>query len=87
MGSGAHLNNSMEAPQLGLKEAVEAYTQEHDIWFFPIVGRTDDGLQVYGFRTVSVYLDYVKQQVFSQSRDRWVIVCNIFEVEEIADIL
>ena len=51
----------MEAPQLGLKEVVEAYAQEHDICFFPIVECTDDGLQVYGFRIVNVYLDSVKQ--------------------------
>jgi tuftelin-interacting protein 11 len=72
-GSGAHLNNSTGAPQLSLKEVVEAYAQEHDIRFLPKVGRTHDGLQVYGFGTVSVYLDSVKQQVFAQSRDRWVI--------------
>lgn len=72
-GSGVHLNNSTGASQLSLKEVVEAYAQEHDIRFLPKVGRTHDGLQVYGFGTVSVYLDSVKQQVFAQSRDRWVI--------------
>jgi tuftelin-interacting protein 11 len=72
-GSGVHLNNSMGASQLSLKEVVEAYAQEHDIQFLPKVGRTHDGLQVYAFGTVSVYLDSVKQQVFAQSGDRWVI--------------
>ena len=44
MGSGIHLNNSMGAPQLSLKEVIEIYAQEHDIQFFPKVGHTHDGL-------------------------------------------
>ena len=74
MGSGIHLNNSMGAPNLSLKEVIEIYAQEHDIQFFPKVGHTHDGLQVYGFGIVSIYLDSIKQQVNAQSRDRWVIV-------------
>ncbi|GLJ45206.1 hypothetical protein SUGI_0951530 [Cryptomeria japonica] len=73
LGSGIHLNNSMGAPQLSLKEVIETYAQEHDIQFFPKVGRTHDGLQVYGFGSVSIYLDSAKQQVLAQSGDRWVI--------------
>uniref|UniRef100_A0A0D6QRZ5 G-patch domain-containing protein n=1 Tax=Araucaria cunninghamii TaxID=56994 RepID=A0A0D6QRZ5_ARACU len=73
LGSGIHMNNAMGAPQLSLKEVIEAYAQEHDIQFLPKVGRMHDGLQVYGFGTVSVCLDSVKQQVFAQSGDRWVV--------------
>ena len=73
MGSKIHLNNSMGAPRLILKEVIETYAQEHDIQFFPKVGRTHDGLQVYGFGIVRIYLDFVKQQVLAQYGDRWVI--------------
>jgi tuftelin-interacting protein 11 len=59
----------MGAPQLNLEKIVEAYAQEHYIPFFPEVGHTHDGLQVYGFRTISVYLDSLKQQAFAQFGD------------------
>lgn len=73
MGSEIHLNNSMGALQFSLKEVIETYAQEHDIQFFPKVGHTYDGLQVYGFGTVNIYLDSAKQQVLFQCGDRWVI--------------
>ena len=63
MGSRIYLNNSMGAPQLCLKEVVVIYAQEHDIQFFPKVGCTHDDLQVYGFGTLNIYLDFVNQQV------------------------
>ena len=63
----------MGAPQLSLKEVIETYAQEHDIHFFPKVQHTHDGLQVYGFRTINIYLDFVKQQVLAYSVDIWVI--------------
>ena len=44
MCSGIHLNNSMGAPQLSLKEVIETYAQENDIQFSPKVGHTHDGL-------------------------------------------
>ena len=74
MGSGIRLNNFMGAPQLSLKEVIETNAREHDIQFFPKVGCTHDGLQVYGYGTISIYLDSIKQQVLVQSGDRLVIV-------------
>ena len=67
---------------MSLKEVVEAYAQGNDIQFFPKVGCTHDGLQVYGFGTITVYLDLVKWQMFAQSRDRWVITSleQLFEM-------
>ena len=58
---------------MSLKEVIETYAQEHDIQFFPKVRSTHDDLQVYGFGTIIIYLDFVKQQVLVQSRHRWVI--------------
>lgn len=65
MGSGIHLNNSMGAPQLSLKQVIKIYAQEHYIQIFPRMGCTHDRLQVYGFGTLSIYLDFIKQQVLS----------------------
>ena len=65
MGSGIHLNNSMGAPQLSLKEVIEIYAQEHDIQVFPKVGHTHDGFQVYGFGTISIYLDSINQPMLA----------------------
>ena len=61
MGSGIHLNNFMGAPQFSLKEVIEIYAQEHDIHFVPKVGCTNDDLQVYGFGTLSIYLDSINK--------------------------
>ena len=64
MGSETHLNKSMGAPHLSLREVIVIYAQEHDIQFFPTVRCTHDGLQVYGFATPSIYnVDSINQQV------------------------
>ena len=65
MGSGIHLNNAMGVPQLSLKQVIVIYAQEHDIQFFPKVGHTDDGVQVYGFETLIIHLDSINQQVLA----------------------
>ncbi|KAL4200568.1 hypothetical protein AMTRI_Chr02g254230 [Amborella trichopoda] len=71
--SGVHMDN-MGVPEMSLKEAIEAYAQDNNLQFLPKVGRTHDGLQVYGFGNVSVCVDSVKQLIFAQSGDRWVAV-------------
>ena len=55
----------MGAPLLIFKEVIEIYAQEHDIQFFPKVGHTHDGLQIYGFGTLGIYIDSIKQKVLA----------------------
>ncbi|KAG0470575.1 hypothetical protein HPP92_017275 [Vanilla planifolia] len=61
-------------PDMSLKEIVEAYAVEHGLMFVPKVGRSHNGLPVYGFGNVSVCIDSVKKLLFAQGVNGWDVV-------------
>ncbi|XP_031487475.1 septin and tuftelin-interacting protein 1 homolog 1 [Nymphaea colorata] len=58
-------------PESNLKEFLETYARDNDIKFLPKVGRMHDGLQIYGFGSISVCVDSVNRVIFAQSGERW----------------
>ncbi|KAG2440911.1 hypothetical protein HXX76_003764 [Chlamydomonas incerta] len=58
--------------ELTLRDLVMQFAEEHGVEFQPKVGRMHEGLQVYGFGTVSVILDNTKGVVRAQlPGSRW----------------
>ncbi|KAM0951670.1 putative septin and tuftelin interacting protein [Dioscorea sansibarensis] len=70
-GNGYHKQATENAPQLSFKEMIEAYAAEQGLVFIPRVGRSYNGLPVYGFGNVSICIDSVKQLLFAQTQEGW----------------
>ncbi|KAH0459275.1 hypothetical protein IEQ34_012089 [Dendrobium chrysotoxum] len=66
-GSGAN-------PEMSLKEIVEDYAVEQGLIFVPKVGRSHNGLPVYGFGNISICIDSVKELLYAQGLDGWDVV-------------
>ncbi|PKA47859.1 Zinc finger CCCH domain-containing protein 22 [Apostasia shenzhenica] len=60
--------------EMSLKEVIEAYAVEQGLMFVPKVGRSHNGLPVYGFGNVSICIDSVKKLLYAQSPDGWDVV-------------
>ncbi|KAM7474285.1 hypothetical protein LguiB_021528 [Lonicera macranthoides] len=60
--------------EMSLKDAIEAYAQQHGLLFRPKHGRMQDGHQIYGFGNISIVIDSLNQKVFTQTDDRWSLV-------------
>ncbi|XP_024545504.1 septin and tuftelin-interacting protein 1 homolog 1 [Selaginella moellendorffii] len=60
--------------EMSLKEVVESFAQEKDVQFLPKPGRLHQGLQVYGFGSVSIAVDNHKQAVLAQAGQKWTSV-------------
>lgn len=56
---------------LTLRDLVARYAEEAGVKFMPKAGRFHDGLQVYGFGSVSVVCDNTAHVVRAQLRERW----------------
>ncbi|KMZ58060.1 putative Tuftelin interacting protein [Zostera marina] len=69
--NGIRMDVSTDIPEMTLKETVEAYAVENGLTFVPKVGRTHNGLSVYGFGNVSMCVDPVNQVLFAQRQDGW----------------
>lgn len=72
--SNIHVNGVGSAPlETSFKEFIEAYAIEQGLIFVPKVGRSYNGLPVYGFGNVSICIDSVKQLLFAQVQEgeRW----------------
>ncbi|KAJ0980448.1 hypothetical protein J5N97_008703 [Dioscorea zingiberensis] len=70
-GNGYHMDATENPPQMSLKEMIEAYATEQGLVFLPRVGRSYNGLPVYGFGNISICIDSVKQLVFAQTQEGW----------------
>ncbi|KAH7661119.1 Septin and tuftelin interacting protein [Dioscorea alata] len=70
-GNGYHMDATENAPQMSFKEMIEAYAAEQGLVFIPRVGRSYNGLPVYGFGNVSICIDSVKQLLFAQTQEGW----------------
>lgn len=60
--------------EMSLKELVEAYAVEQGLVFIPKVGRSHNGLPVYGFGNTSICIDSVKGVIYAQGLDGWEVV-------------
>ncbi|KAM0951663.1 hypothetical protein DsansV1_C03g0028071 [Dioscorea sansibarensis] len=57
------------APQMSFKEMIEAYATKQGLLFIPRVGRSYNGLPVYGFGYVNICIDSVNQLLFGQTQE------------------
>eukprot|EP01023_Acetabularia_acetabulum_P035693 TRINITY_DN3367_c1_g1_i16.p6 TRINITY_DN3367_c1_g1~~TRINITY_DN3367_c1_g1_i16.p6 ORF type:complete len:103 (-),score=9.51 TRINITY_DN3367_c1_g1_i16:1357-1665(-) len=62
--------NTMQS-QISLREMVEHYAGVHNLEFVPKVGRTHEGMQVYGFGRVSIVVNELRQIILAQVGDVW----------------
>ncbi|CAD5176132.1 unnamed protein product [Musa acuminata subsp. malaccensis] len=72
--SSVHVNGSGSMNEMSFKESIEAYAMEHGLLFLPKVGRSYNGLPVYGFGNVSICIDSVKRLLYAQLQEgteRW----------------
>ncbi|CAL9093496.1 unnamed protein product [Musa textilis] len=72
--SSVHVNGMASVHEMSFKESIEAYAIEQGLLFLPKVGRSYNGLPVYGFGNVSICIDSVKQLLYAQVQEgteRW----------------
>ncbi|KAJ8506660.1 hypothetical protein OPV22_007546 [Ensete ventricosum] len=72
--SSVHVNGMASVHEMSFKESIEAYAMEQGLLFLPKVGRSYNGLPVYGFGNVSICIDSVKQLLYAQVQEgteRW----------------
>lgn len=74
MYGGVSRENGAGAAEMSLKEVVESFAEQNDVQFLPKVGRSHEGLQVYGFGSISVCMDNAQQRLHAQTGDRWTSV-------------
>ncbi|MCL7044120.1 hypothetical protein MKW94_013353 [Papaver nudicaule] len=74
MGSGAQADCMDGALEMSMKEIIEAYAQQHELLFKPKPGRSHNGLQIYGFGNVSMYMDSLNKRVFARTEAGWSLV-------------
>ncbi|KAK9139171.1 hypothetical protein Scep_008852 [Stephania cephalantha] len=74
LGSLGRAGNVDETVVPSIKEIIEKHAQLYQLSFKPKPARMHDGHQVYGFGSVSICIDSLKEKVYAQSESGWLPV-------------
>lgn len=78
--------SNMDGLELSIKEVVEAYAEQHDLIFKPRPGRMHNGLQIYGFGSVSIIVDSLNQRIYVYTQTEKVWSWSLVSLQGLLDL-